>query len=205
MKISDNKYVSLAYDLNVGEGSDRELMEQATAERPMEFIFGANMMLEAFENQIKGLGQGDAFSFQLSPDEAYGDYDETKLVELPKNIFEINGKIDDEVLFEGNTVPMMDSSGNRLVGSVVSISDDVVTMDFNHPLAGERMYFDGRVVGIREASAEEIAALFSGGGCGCGSGGCGSGDENGGCGSGGCGSGMEGAGCGCGSGGCGSC
>lgn len=205
MKISDNKYVSLAYDLNVGEGSDRELMEQATAERPMEFIFGANMMLEAFENQIKGLGQGDAFSFQLSPEEAYGDYDETKLVELPKTIFEINGKIDDEVLFEGNTVPMMDSSGNRLVGSVVSISDEVVTMDFNHPLAGERMYFEGRVVGIREASAEEIAALFSGGGCGCGSGGCGSGDENGGCGSGGCGSGMEGEGCGCGSGGCGSC
>ncbi|SRR5690554_4000773 len=205
MKISDNKYVSLAYDLNVGEGSDRELMEQATAERPMEFIFGANMMLEAFENQIKGLGQGDPFSFQLLPEEAYGDYDETKLVELPKNIFEINGKIDDEVLFEGNTVPMMDSSGNRLVGSVVSISDDVVTMDFNHPLAGERMYFDGRVVGVREASAEEIAALFSGGGCGCGSGGCGSGDENGGCGSGGCGSTMEGSGCGCGSGGCGSC
>ncbi len=196
MKISDNKYVSLAYDLNVGEGSDRVLMEQATAERPMEFIFGTNMMLVAFENQIKGLGQGDAFSFQLSPEEAYGDYDETKLVELPKNIFEINGKIDDEVLFEGNTVPMMDSSGNRLVGSVVSISDDVVTMDFNHPLAGERMYFDGRVVGIREASAEEIAALFSGGDCGCGSGGCGSG---------GCGSGMEEAGCGCGSGGCGSC
>ena len=205
MKISDNKYVSLAYDLNVGEGSDRELMEQATAERPMEFIFGANMMLEAFENQIKGLGQGDVFSFQLSPEEAYGDYDETKLVELPKNIFVINGKIDDEVLFEGNTVPMMDSSGNRLVGSVVSIGDDVVTMDFNHPLAGERMYFDGRVVGVREASAEEIAALFSGGGCGCGSGGCGSSGENGGCGTGGCGSDMEGAGCGCGSGGCGSC
>lgn len=210
MKISENRYVSLAYDLNVGEGNDRELMEQATSDQPMEFIFGANMMLEAFENQIKGLGQGDTFSFQLNPEEAYGDYDESKLIELPKNIFEINGKIDDEVLFEGNSVPMMDSSGNRLVGSVVSIGDDVVTMDFNHPLAGEKMYFDGQVVGVREASAEEIAALFSGGGCGCGSGGCGSGgcgsgDENGGCGSGGCGNGMEGSGCGCGSGGCGSC
>jgi len=197
MKISENKYVTLTYDLNVGEGEERELMEQATAEKPLEFIFGTNSMLEAFEKQIEGLTQGDAFSFQLTPEEAYGDYDDAKIIELPKNIFEIDGKIDDQVLFEGNTVPMMDSSGNRLTGSVMSIENDVVTMDFNHPLAGETMHFEGSVKGVRDASAEEIAALFSGGGCGCGSGGCGScGDEN------------DEKGCGCGSdagsGGCGS-
>ncbi|WP_298645951.1 FKBP-type peptidyl-prolyl cis-trans isomerase [uncultured Proteiniphilum sp.] len=198
MQISDNKYVTLAYDLNVGEGDERELMERATAQQPLEFIFGTNSMLEAFEKQLEGLSQGDAFSFLLTPEEAYGDYDDTKVIELPKNIFEIDGKIDEEVLFEGNTLPMMDSSGNRLVGSVVSIGDDVVTMDFNHPLAGEIMHFEGTVTGVREASAEEIAALFAGG-CGCGSGGCGSGEENG-CG---CGPGeSQGGGCGCGSGGC---
>ena len=193
MQISDNKYVTLAYDLNVGEGDERELMERATAQQPLEFIFGTNSMLEAFEKQLEGLSQGDAFSFLLTPEEAYGDYDDTKVIELPKNIFEIDGKIDEEVLFEGNTLPMMDSSGNRLVGSVVSIGDDVVTMDFNHPLAGEIMHFEGTVTGVREASAEEIAALFAGG-CG-----CGSGEENG-CG---CGPGeSQGGGCGCGSGGC---
>jgi FKBP-type peptidyl-prolyl cis-trans isomerase SlyD len=196
MKISENKYVTLTYDLNVGEGEERELMEQATAERPLEFIYGTNSMLEAFEKQIEGLTQGDAFSFQLTAEEAYGDYDESKIIELPKNIFEIDGKIDDQVLFEGNTVPMMDSSGNRLTGSVMSIAEDVVTMDFNHPLAGETMHFEGSVTGVREASAEEIAALFSGGGCGCGSGGCdscGDGSDEGGCGSesGGCGSGCS--------------
>ena len=142
MKISENKYVTLTYDLNVGEGEERELMEQATAERPMEFIFGTNSMLEAFEKQLEGLRKGDTFSFQLTPEEAYGDYDDSKIVELPKHIFEIDGKIDDQVLFEGNTVPMMDSSGNRLSGSVVSIAEDVVTMDFNHPLAGETMHFE---------------------------------------------------------------
>lgn len=197
MKISENKYVTLTYDLNVGEGEERELMEQATADKPLEFIFGTNSMLEAFEKQIEGLTQGDAFSFHLTPEEAYGDYDDAKIIELPKNIFEIDGKIDDQVLFEGNTVPMMDSSGNRLTGSVMSIENDVVTMDFNHPLAGETMHFEGSVKGVRDASAEEIAALLSGGGCGCGSGGCGScGDEN------------DEKGCGCGSdagsGGCGS-
>lgn len=201
MKISENKYVTLSYDLNVGEGEERELMEQATAERPMEFIFGTNSMLEAFEKQLEGLSKGDTFSFQLTPEEAYGDYDDSKIVELPKHIFEIDGKIDDQVLFEGNTVPMMDSSGNRLSGSVVSIADDVVTMDFNHPLAGETMHFEGAVTGVRDASAEEIAALFSGGGCGCGSGGCGScGEESdeGGCGCGSeSGSGGFGSGCNC--------
>lgn len=200
MQISDNKYVTVTYDLNVGEGEERELMERATVQQPLEFIFGTNSMLEAFEDQLRGLSQGDTFSFRLTPEEAYGDYDDTKLLELPKNIFEIDGKIDKEVLFEGNTLPMMDSSGNRLVGSVVSIGDEVVTMDFNHPLAGEIMHFEGTVMGVREASVEEIAALFSGGGCGCGSGGCGSG-EDGGCG---CGSFDESpaGGCGCGSGGC---
>ena len=198
MKISENKYVTLTYDLNVGEGEELELMEQATAERPMEFIFGTNSMLEAFEKQLEGLSKGDTFSFQLTPEEAYGDYDDSKIVELPKHIFEIDGKIDDQVLFEGNTVPMMDSSGNRLSGSVVSIAEDVVTMDFNHPLAGETMHFEGAVTGVRDASAEEIAALFSGGGCGCGSGGCGScGDEGD---EGGCGCGSESGSGGCGSG-----
>lgn len=178
MKISANKYVTLTYDLNVGEDDERELMEQATDERPLEFIFGTNSMLDAFEKQIDGLSEGDTFSFSLTPDEAYGEYDEEKIIELPKNIFEVDGKIDEEMLVEGNTLPMMDSNGNRLMGAVVSVSDEVVTMDFNHPLAGETMHFEGTVKGVREASAEEIAALFSDGGCdsgncsGCG-GGCG--------------------------------
>jgi len=82
------------------------------------------------------------------------------------------------------------------MGSVVSIGEEQVTMDFNHPLAGEIMHFAGKVMEVREATAEEIATLFSGGGCGCGSGGCGS-----------CGEGNESEdACGCGSagGGCGS-
>lgn len=206
MKISQNKYVVLAYDLNVGDDDEKELMEQATLEQPMEFIFGTNSMLDAFEKQLEGKESGDEFNFRLTPDDAYGEYDEAQILELPKNIFEIDGKIDSNVLFEGNVVPMMDSSGSRLMGSVVSIGDDFVTMDFNHPLAGENMYFSGKVLDVRESTPEEIAALFSGGGCGCGSGGCGSHED--GCGSGGCGTSEDGCGCGskngggCGSGGC---
>ena len=59
---------------------------------------------------------------------------------------------------EGNTVPMMDSNGNRMNGSVLEVKEDVVVMDFNHPLAGETLHFNGEVIDVHEPTAEEIAA-----------------------------------------------
>lgn len=176
MKISTHKFVALTYDLNVGEGDERELMERATVEQPLEFVFGTNSMLEAFEDKLEGLSEGDEFSFTLNPDQAYGEYDDEYLVDLPRTMFEQDGKLNEEVVFEGNVLPMMDTNGNRLSGSVVSIGDDTIKMDFNHPLAGETLHFSGKVKSVREATAEEIAALTmpAGGGCGCG---CGCGDE----------------------------
>jgi len=190
MKISTNKFVSLSYDLNVGEGDERELMERATEETPLEFIYGTNSMLESFEKNMDGLEQGSSFDFVLAPDEAYGEYDDENVVDLPRNIFEQDGKLNEEVIFEGNMVPMMDSNGNRLNGSVVAVKDDVVTMDFNHPLAGETLNFTGKVLTVRESTPEEIAALLAPQGCGCGCGGheeeaCGCSDKSeSGCGSG---------------------
>lgn len=193
MKISTNKFVALSYDLNVGEGEERELMERATVEAPLEFIYGTGSMLEAFEQNMDGLAEGDSFDFVLTPEQGYGEYDDEHVVDLPRNIFEVDGELNEEVIFEGNTVPMMDSNGNRMNGSVVAVKEDVVTMDFNHPLAGETLNFSGKVLTVRESTPEEIAALFAPQGGGCGSGcGCGSGEEEegGGCGSG-CGSGCS--------------
>lgn len=198
MKISPNKFVSLSYDLNVGEGNEKELMERATADQPLEFIYGTNSMLEEFEKNVDGLSEGDTFDFILTPEQAYGEYNDEHVVDLPRNIFEVEGQIDEKVIFEGNTVPMMDSNGNRLNGSVISVEDDVVKMDFNHPLAGETLHFTGNVLSVREASPEEIAALFApqGGGCGCGSCDCGDSEEGDACG---CGT-NEGSSCGSGCG-----
>ena len=162
MKISTHTLVTLTYDLNVGdEGEELILMERATPEKPLEFIFGTDSMLESFEKQLDGLSSGDKFSFSLSSDETYGDYHEDKVIQLPKKLFEIDGKVDEEMLFEGNTLPMMDADGNKLMGSILEIEGDEVTMDFNHPLAGETLHFTGEVVNVREATAEEIAALHT--------------------------------------------
>lgn len=191
MKISANKYVAVIYDLNVGEGDERELMEKATREVPLKFIYGMGMMIPAFEEALMGLEAGEKFDFSITPENAYGEYNEEHVLDLPKSIFEVDGKFDAEMVQEGNTIPMMDTSGQRINGSVLEVKDDVVVMDFNHPLAGETLHFTGEVIDVHEPTAEEIAALTApAGGCGCGCDSCGSGcgDHNHGdsCGCGGC-------------------
>jgi FKBP-type peptidyl-prolyl cis-trans isomerase SlyD len=191
MKISANKFVSASYDLFVGgeDGTAPELMEKATPEQPLSFIFGTGMMLEAFEDKLAGLNVEDTFDFTLTSEEGYGEYDDTHVVEIPKSVFEIDGKIDEEVIFVDNTVPMMDQMGNRMNGTILKIEEENITMDFNHPLAGEDLHFIGKILEVREPSEAEVKA-FMGGGCSCGDEGC----SDGGCNSDGCNSG----GCGCG-------
>ena len=171
MKIFDEKMVSLTYDLTVdNEEGEKELMERATKEYPLTFVFGMGMMLEAFEKNIEGLNVGDKFSFVLTPEEAYGEYFEERVAELPKTVFEVDGKFDSERVTEGQTLPMVDSRGNRMMGSVLEVQSDVVLMDFNHPLAGETLCFEGEVIDVHEPTQEEIEALSQEDECsGCGS------------------------------------
>ncbi|MDR1380869.1 MAG: FKBP-type peptidyl-prolyl cis-trans isomerase [Tannerella sp.] len=184
MRISKNKIVSVTYDLNVGEDDERELMESATVDRPLRFIFGTGSMLPAFEKNISELQQGAKFMFSILPEDAFGEYEEEHVIELPKNIFEVNGKFDDEHIVEGATLPMMNEDGERMVGSVLEIKGDIIVMDFNHPLAGETLHFSGEILDVHEPAEEEIAAINSeaaGGGCGCDACGCdtcGDGDDH---------------------------
>ena len=178
MKISDDKMVSLIYELTVDEDGQKELMEKATPEQPLTFMFGMGMMLEAFEKNVEGLEVGDKFSFTLSPEEAYGEYFEEHIAELPKKMFEVDGKFDADRIAEGESLPMMDAKGNRFMGSVLEVKSDIVVMDFNHPLAGETLHFDGEVIDVHEATPQEIAAFIQSSERDCGS--CaGSGDSQG--------------------------
>lgn len=191
MKIEANKMVSVTYDLTVGEGEDKELMERATREVPLKFIMGTGMMLPAFEKGLYGFEVGEKFTMTLTPEEAYGEYIDEHVIDLPKNVFEVDGKFDAEFIAEGNTIPMLDAEGNRLQGSVVSVGEETVTMDFNHPLAGETLHFEGEVIDVHEPTVEEIAAMqeASSGCCGCGDDhdcGCGDSHHGHGCGGGCC-------------------
>ncbi|MGE4585706.1 MAG: peptidylprolyl isomerase [Mangrovibacterium sp.] len=169
MSITKDKMVSLTYDLRLN-GSEGELIEQATEEKPLRFVYGAGMMLPSFEAKLEGLVQGNPFNISLSSKEAYGEVNENAFVDLPKHIFHVDGKFDTDLIREGNTVPMMSAGGQRLNGLVLEISGESVKMDFNHPLAGENLFFSGEVLEVRNATDEEMTALA--GDCGCGSGAC---------------------------------
>jgi len=191
MSIQNNKMVSVTYDLYVGgENEEPELMEQATAQNPLTFCFGIGMMLAEFEKNLHGLKVSDNFDFKIDSKDAYGEYDDENVVDLPRNIFEVDGKLDEKMVFVGNVVPLMDSDGTRINAQVVEIGDEAIKVDFNHPLAGETLHFKGSVLEVRDATEQELAS-FTGGGCsggcsGCG-GGCGSEDPE-----------SEGSSCSCG-------
>ncbi len=179
LEIGKYAMVTLTYDLRIDD-ENGEVIEQATETQPLQFLYGAGTMLPKFESQLAGLREGEPFTIKLSSKEAYGDVNDDAVVELPKHVFLVGGKFDDELIKVGNTVPMMSSNGQRLNGMVLEVDEDVVTMDFNHPLAGEDLYFAGKVVAVREASDDEVSQVLYGnqGGCGCGSGGCGCDDDS---------------------------
>lgn len=173
MKIGRNKFISLNYQLRIG-GEEGEMIEETTADSPLEFIFGAGRMLEMFEEKLLDMKANDSFSFHLSADEAYGQINPDAVVDLPKHIFEVNGTIDEELLTVGNSVPMQDAHGNRMNGLILEVTDEAVKMDFNHPLAGDDLHFSGSIISVREATDEELLELAHEHD-GCNPGGCGSG------------------------------
>jgi len=155
MKISKNKVVSLSYELRV-DSKDGEVIETVDVNNPLIFIFGIDGMIPGFERNIENLTTGDNFAFLLNCEEAYGPALEEALVEIPKTTFFVDGEIDNDMFFEGNAIPMMDSHGNRHNGVVAEVKEDTIIMDFNHPLAGDSLFFSGTIVDVREATPEEL-------------------------------------------------
>ena len=170
MIVENNNFVAVTYNLIVGENEGKAtIMENAPADRPFVFTCGLGMVLPKFEDNLRGKSQGDKFDFTLTPEEAYGSYEDGRMVDLDINIFKDDkGVIDPKVVAVDHTLPMMDAEGNQMYGTIVSIGTDKVKMDFNHPLAGEHLHFVGEVIEVREATAEEMAAATNPYGSGCG-------------------------------------
>ena len=178
---NQNKYISVMYKLYTdGQDGKAELIEETAEGDPFIFVSALGMTLDAFEAQIVPLKAGEEFDFTLVPDDAYGDYDEAGKQALPRNVFEINGKLDSRFIFEGAVVPLTSADGARFNGTIVEIGEESITVDLNHPLAGKSLNFKGKVVETREATNDEIRdALNQITGCGGGCGGCGGGSCDG--------------------------
>jgi FKBP-type peptidyl-prolyl cis-trans isomerase SlyD len=153
MTIEKNRVVAMTYDLEV----DNEVIQSVKEDLPMEFIFGTGYLLHKFEEQILHKEAGDRYEFTLSAAEAYGEEDPEAFVELSKDIFKVDGKIEPGLFTQGRSIPMNDSEGNHLNGYIDEVRENTVVMNFNHPLAGAALHFTGTIVSVREATLEELA------------------------------------------------
>ena len=190
MENKDNKYIAVAYKLYITDADGKTAMiEEAPATRPFQFISGFGITLDAFEKAVESLAKDEEFDIVIPKDQAYGDYTAEHVLDLDKSLFSINGHFDSDNIYKDAIVPLQNENGQRLMGRVLSISDDKVKVDLNHPLAGKELNFKGHVVESREATNEEIQTMLNhlsgegcGGGCESCGGGCGGHHDEGCCG-----------------------
>lgn len=213
MKAEFGKHVSVHYTLTgweapeEGQQPEIEDIEKTAEGKPLEFIFGVGMLLPDFEAQIVGKEPGDAFDFVLTPAQAYGEYDETRVMQIPIAKEDLRkGGFPKEFIAVGAQVPLQNPEGEMIQSEIVKITDKEVICEVNGnaPLAGMFLHFVGTVHNVREATEQDKLAYmrmmtgqFEGG---CGGGGC-HGGGCGGCQGGNCEGNCEG---GC-EGGCGNC
>ncbi len=156
MKVGKNKVITMTYTLHLND-EQGEVIQKVDESKPFVQMFGVNALLPTFENNLGGLEKGDDFGFGISAEEGYGNLSDEAILKLEKKIFEIDGVIDPEMVAVGKTITMQDNNGNPLDGKVLAVEEDNVIMDFNHPLAGENLYFAGSILNVREASEEELS------------------------------------------------
>ena len=204
MKIAPNAVVEFSYDLEV-EG---QIVDRAPKERPLDYIHATGSLLPKLEAAIEGMEPGDKFDVTLAAADAYGEVDPSRIIDLPKAAFEVNGEIREDLLVPGTTIPMMNSMGGVIPGVVLEVTEDSVKMDLNHQMAGKTLHFTGEILTVREATEKELTEGLHGeyihsNGCGggCHGGGCSGGCHGGGdcgCGDGDCNCGEDHGDCGCG-------
>ncbi|MEP7287129.1 MAG: peptidylprolyl isomerase [Chloroflexota bacterium] len=148
--VQDGAVVSVSYTLRLENG---EIIDYSEADDPLEYLHGAENIIPGLEKQLLGLHVGDEKSIELAPEDGYGVYDpeELEVIErkmLPKDL---------PPLKLGMVLAISDEEDNLSEAYVREISPNNVTLDFNHPLAGQQLFFQVQVLAIREASEEEIA------------------------------------------------
>ncbi len=157
MKIAKGKAVSVNYHLTASKNNGpEELVEQTSVEHPFVFLFGEGQLLPDFEADLNGKQKGDKFDFRIEAAKGYGLVEKDYVVKVNKEAFIVDGKFDDARVKVGEDIAMHDQDGNQLIGKVLEIGAESVTMDFNHPLAGHDLHFVGEVLEVRDATAEEL-------------------------------------------------
>lgn len=134
MKVENGKKVKVQF---VGRLEDGTVFGESPVEKPLEFTVGKDQLIPGFVQAVCGMEPGEKKSVQVEPEDGFGSYDPGKLVNFKREQLARN-----EPITAGMEIALEDVAGHQFVGRVSSFTDQAVTLDLNHPLAGERLKFD---------------------------------------------------------------
>ena len=146
--IGENKVVSLAYTLRLANG---EIVDYSEAGEPLEYLHGAGNIIPGLETALGGLSVGAAKDVEIEPEDGYGAYDPEDVQTVPLSMIPKDVKLE-----LGMELVVSDEQGNFMEAFVREIGPQHVVLDFNHPLAGQKLFFSVEVVDVREATPDEI-------------------------------------------------
>lgn len=147
-KIGDKRVVTLHYTLKSSKG---EVVDSSIGSDPLTYFHGIGEMVPGFEKNLAGKKAGDKHSFTVAPSEGYGERAGKGPQRVPRAAFEGIGEIE-----VGMALDTEGDDGRSQTVWITAIDKDAVTIDINHPLAGETLHFDVEVLAVRKATAEEV-------------------------------------------------
>jgi peptidylprolyl isomerase len=156
-KVENGAYISVQYTGTLGNG---DVFDSSQGRQPLEIHMGAGQMIKGFEAQLLGMALNEKKVFTLNPENAYGPRNADMMQSVPRS--EVPPDLDVQV---GTIVGLVNQEGRRIPALIVEMDDKQLTLDLNHPLAGESLTFDIEVVGISSTPTQKYASCSSGCDC----------------------------------------
>ena len=145
--VQNGLVVSMEYTLTV----DGEVLDTSNDAGPLQFLAGYDNIVPGLEREMVGMKIGESKDVVVLPVDGYGEFDEDAFMEVPRSEFPTDMELE-----EGLELNVSDEDGQHQMAFVASFDEEIVRLDFNHPLAGAELQFNVKVVGLREASQEEL-------------------------------------------------
>lgn len=148
MQITKDAVALIHYTLTDDEGST---IDSSAGGEPLAYIHGNGNLIPGLERELEGKGEGDKLDVKISPVDGYGEFDKSLIQRVPRRALKGVGN-----LHVGMQLHAQSERGTRAV-TVTQLAGDMVTLDGNHPLAGKNLNFKVEIVGVREATEEELS------------------------------------------------
>jgi FKBP-type peptidyl-prolyl cis-trans isomerase SlyD len=130
---------------------DHEIVDSSQGQEPLEFLAGHQNIISGLERAMIGMKIGDSKDVVVPAVDGYGEYDQAAFLEVDRSEFP-----EDMPVEAGLELQVSDQSKQPRYARIESVAEDVVRLNFNHPLAGKELLFNVKVVGLRAATEEEL-------------------------------------------------